>query len=99
MADKDWCPWVVDPITKEWTLNPEPKPKGWKPKPDPVRDKLHESLVQYAEFFGATFPTIPLLYKGSEVVIEIISKCIENKKDVYQMGYLRHPSENPDIVI
>lgn len=52
-------------------------------------NKLDEALELYEKKFDDSFPTIPLLLqKSDEEVIEIINKCINEDKDVYDMGYL-----------
>ena len=46
-------------------------------------------INEYEKLFGDQFPTYPLmLARTEEQVIETINDCIENGKDVYQMGYL-----------
>lgn len=53
-----------------------------------MSDELLKALGRYQDCFNDRFPTIPL-YKGNdEETIEIIDRCIENKKDVYEMGFL-----------
>lgn len=52
-------------------------------------NKLDKALNLYEKTFDDSFPTIPLMMENSdEKVIEIITNCISNKKDVYDMGYL-----------
>ena len=52
-------------------------------------NELDKSLELYEQVFDDSFPTIPLLMqKSDEEVIEIINKCVQGKKDVYDMGYL-----------
>lgn len=51
--------------------------------------KLDELLELYEMKFDASFPTFPLLMeKSDEEVIDIINKCVDENKDVYDMGYL-----------
>lgn len=51
--------------------------------------ELDAALELYDKTFDDSFPTIPLLMENSdEKVIEIINKCISEKKDVYELGYL-----------
>lgn len=51
--------------------------------------ELNAALELYENTFDDTFPTIPLLLeKSDEEVIEIINKCVAEKKDVYDMCYL-----------
>ena len=50
-------------------------------------------LNEYEKLFGDQFPTYPLmLTRTEEQVIEMIDTCINNGKDVYQMGYLEDNS-------
>ena len=50
---------------------------------------LEAKLNEYEKLFVDQFPTYPLmLARTEEQVIETINDCIENGKDVYQMGYL-----------
>lgn len=52
-------------------------------------DELEKKLNAYGEEFGDSFPTYPLcLTRTDEEVIKIIDKCLEKKKDVYELGYL-----------
>lgn len=52
-------------------------------------NKLDKALNLYEKTFDDSFPTIPLLLERSdEEVIEIIGKCIDENKDVYDMNYL-----------
>lgn len=48
-----------------------------------------EAVEEYNKVFPGGFPSIPLMRKGKEKVIEIIENCIKEKKDVYKMGYLK----------
>jgi len=58
--------------------------------------ELLKSLSQYEDVFGDSFPTIPLMRsRTEEEIIEIIEKCISEKKDVHEMGYL--PPLDDDI--
>ena len=51
--------------------------------------ELDAALELYEEVFDDSFPTIPLLMENSdEKVVEIVNKCISEKKDVYELGYL-----------
>lgn len=51
--------------------------------------KLNEALGIYKQTFDDSFPTIPLLMENSDdKVVEMINKCIDEHKDVYDMGYL-----------
>jgi len=48
-----------------------------------------KSLKQYNDMFEGGFPTIPLaLSRTDKEIIEIIDRCISEKKDVYDLGYL-----------
>ena len=51
-------------------------------------DKLLQALELYEHIFDDSFPTIPMSGRTEEEMIDIISKCVSEKKDVYEMGYL-----------
>lgn len=48
-----------------------------------------EAVKAYNEKFEDAFPSIPLLSRPEKEVIEIVESCINNNKDVYEMGYLK----------
>ena len=51
--------------------------------------ELLEALNRYENAFGDSFPTIPLMRGRTEKeVIAIMERCIEEKKDVYDLGYI-----------
>lgn len=52
-----------------------------------------EALDRYRNFFNDSFPTMAL-YNGDKETIEIIDRCIENKKNVYEMGFLTLNRDN-----
>lgn len=54
-----------------------------------------EALELYEKTFDDSFPTIPMSGKSNEEIIDIINKCVNEKKDVYDMGYL---SLNDDTI-
>lgn len=52
-------------------------------------------MKEYDKRFKDTFPTIPLAWgRSDEEIIEIIDKCLEEGKDVYELGYVE---DDPDI--
>jgi hypothetical protein len=51
-------------------------------------EKLDKALKKYEKFFDDSFPMFSMMSKPPDDVVEIIENCIENKKDVYDMGYL-----------
>lgn len=51
-------------------------------------DKLLQALEQYEQVFDDSFPTIPMSGHTEEEMIDMINKCISEKKDAYDMGYL-----------
>ena len=52
-----------------------------------------EALDRYRNFFNDSFPTMAL-YNGDKETIKIIDRCIENKKNVYEMGFLTLNRDN-----
>ncbi len=51
--------------------------------------ELEKALKQYEETFDDMFPTFAMTGKPPEEMIKIINECIEKKKDVYELGYLK----------
>ncbi len=56
-------------------------------------ENFYNALDRYFETFNDNFPTMEIFGTSVEL-IEMISKCIEENKDVYDMGYLEL---NPNI--
>ncbi len=53
-----------------------------------MSDKLLQALELYEKTFDDSFPTISMSGRTEEEMIDIIGKCVSEKKDVYDMGYL-----------
>lgn len=54
-----------------------------------MNEKLNDAYRKYKENFNDDFPTIPLAETmEDDEIIEMIEECIEEKKDVYELGYL-----------
>lgn len=51
-------------------------------------EKLNKALKNYEKKFNDGFPTFQMSAESPERLIEIISDCIKNNKDVYDSGYL-----------
>lgn len=51
-------------------------------------NKLIQALELYENTFDDSFPTIPMSGRTEEEMIDIIGKCVSEKKDVYDLGYL-----------
>ncbi len=51
-------------------------------------DKLEKALALYERTFDDSFPMSSMITKPLNEVIKIINKCVSEKKDVYDMGYL-----------
>lgn len=51
-------------------------------------DKLLQALELYENTFDDSFPTIPMSGRTEEEMIDMINKCVSEKKDVYEMDYL-----------
>lgn len=49
----------------------------------------NEAVDAYNKVFEDGFPSIPLLSRPEKEVINIVETCIKEKKDVYEMGYLK----------
>lgn len=48
---------------------------------------MEKKLREYVDMFGEGFPMIPLGWgRTDEEVIEIIDRCLKEKKDVYELG-------------
>lgn len=48
-----------------------------------------QAIDEYNKVFEDGFPSIPLLSRPEKEVIEICERCITEKKDVYELGYLK----------
>lgn len=53
-----------------------------------MSEKLQKALERYKKKFNDDFPTIPFESQEDEEIIDIIDECIEESKDVYDLGYL-----------
>lgn len=53
-----------------------------------MSEKLQKALERYEKKFNDSFPTIPFSSRKDEEIIDIIDECIEENKDVYDLGYL-----------
>ena len=53
-----------------------------------MNEKLQKALERDKEKFNDDFPTIPFESQEDEEIIDIIDECIEENKDVYDLGYL-----------
>lgn len=53
-----------------------------------MSEKLLQALDLYEKAFDDAFPTIPMSGRTEEEMIDIISKCVTAKKDVYDIGCL-----------
>lgn len=60
-------------------------------------ENLKDMILKYKEITQSAFPSYPLLNRPEEEVLEILTRCIEEKKTVYELGILPDPSENLDI--
>lgn len=53
-----------------------------------MSEKLQKELERYKKKFNDDFPTIPFDSLEDEEIIDIIDECIEENKNVYDLGYL-----------
>lgn len=53
-----------------------------------MSEKLQKALERYKKKFNDDFPTIPFDSREDAEIIDIIDECIEENKDVYDLGYL-----------
>lgn len=54
-----------------------------------MNEKLQKAYELYKNTFNDDFPTIPLADSMTEEeIIDLIDECVEEKKDVYDLGYL-----------
>lgn len=51
-------------------------------------EKLNKALEDYDKKFNDGFPMFQMSAESPDRIIEIISDCIKNNKDVYDSGYL-----------
>ncbi len=51
---------------------------------------LKEKIQMYEKKIGDEFPSYPIMLNNTdEEVIDIIDKCLEKGKNVYELGYLK----------
>lgn len=50
--------------------------------------ELEKALELYEKEFDDSFPMFCMRCRPHDEVVEIIHKCVDAKKDVYDMGYL-----------
>ena len=50
--------------------------------------ELDEALELYEKAFDDSFPMFSMMTTEPSEVVEIINRCIAEKKDVYDLGYL-----------
>ncbi len=58
-------------------------------------DKLNDALESYEKVFDDSFPMFSMRGTSPDEIVKIIGKCISEKKDIYDMGYL---SLNEDTI-
>lgn len=51
-------------------------------------DELEKALKLYEKTFDDLFPMSSMITKSPDDIIKIINKCVSEKKDVYDSGYL-----------
>lgn len=51
-------------------------------------NELDTALELYEKAFDDSFPMFSMIGTPPNEVVEIINKCISEKKDVYDLGYL-----------
>ena len=55
-----------------------------------MSEKLQKAYELYKTTFNDDFPTIPLAESLTDTeIIEMINECVEENKDVYDLGYLQ----------
>ena len=60
-----------------------------------MMSKLDEYLQKYIDEFEDGFPMIPLAWgRSDDEIVEIIKRCLKEKKDVYQLKILE---EDPEV--
>lgn len=64
---------------------------------DPNMVALREALTAYTEMFHSTFPTYQFM-RPTEDVIACARDCVEQGKDIYELGYIPRPEEAGGIV-
>ncbi len=58
-----------------------------------MSEQLLNALNRYYDAFDDSFPMAAMSGVGEDEVIKIIDKCIFEKKDVYDLGYLSSGDE------
>lgn len=57
-------------------------------------EKLLKLFKKYNEVFPDGFPSFMFIDEDPDRIEEIILDCIEKKKNVYELGYLKEANEN-----
>lgn len=55
---------------------------------------LELKMNEYEKTFGESFPSFNFTDRSPEDIVKIIDRCMDEEKDVYELGYI---SEDPDI--
>lgn len=53
------------------------------------REKLYDAFTEYESIFNDIFPRSALSGLSDKETLKVIKRCIEEKKDVYDLGYLQ----------
>ena len=67
-------------------------------KTDPLQEEVTKALGAYRDTFESSFPIIG--YVGTrEDLLRCVDDCISQGKDVYELGYMTDPEEEPGVLI
>ena len=56
-------------------------------------EKLMIHMEKYEKRFGDMFPTFCFMHLSPDQMIDVIDRCLEAGKDVYEMGILKDDHE------
>lgn len=62
-----------------------------------MNKNIEQMILQYETIFNSHFPMYPLGEMDEDDLQKVLKDCIEQKKTVYQLGYLPDPSKNLNI--
>lgn len=56
-------------------------------------EELKMKMDEYESLFNDSFPTFCFMHLSPEGMIEVIDRCLNAEKDVYEMGILQDDHE------
>lgn len=63
-----------------------------------MKKEIVELALKYQEVIGSVVPGFPLYSRPDDEVEEILKDCINQKKSVYDLGYLPDPVTRLEVM-